>query len=444
MLPIVPFDVLLPLAIGAGVLVVVLTAFILLRRAFVRWWSRGGERARQKVRALLLAARVEEGGGPATGRLVRWISRGRAARLGLFGEAVRTVSRDDPELVPLLRRSPVPGVLAKIARGRRGGGGVRVGRWRRVEALRLLGEFQLGERNALLEGLDDPDLEVAYAAAEAIATVDFPEGARAIFQRIGPDCPLLDSRLATMLENMESGVDEVLRAGLESDDLKVLYWALTLVGRKGIYELVEEVRPQLEHPDPDVRVAACKSLGLLRLKLSDRWLAPLLQDPVWFVQAQAVKALGAMEAGWASGEIAGLLESPHWWVRQNATQALIEIGGAAEDAAAEALQSSDRYARNSAVEVLARTGWVEATVRRAAGGDARARELIERYSRSGGLGHLENALQQVSPDLVPFLLSVLETTGDDATYGRIRAARHGRPEELRTLFLESADRVRSR
>ena len=442
MLPIVPFDVLLPLALGAVVLVVLLSALILLRRAFVRWWSQGGERQRRKARALILEA-MDRG---EAGRLTRWISRGRASRVRVFLEGVERVRDRRPEVDEWARTSGVSRVLARSARtptrrllGRR----IPWGRWRKVSALLAIGELRLPEHEALLVALDDPDPEVAYAAAEAIASVDFPRGARAIFRKIGPTSPLLDSRLATFLENMTAGVHEVLEEGLSREDPAVLYWTLTLIGRKRVFELVDRIRPHLECPDPNIRAAGCKSLGLLKVRLTDRWMEPLLQDPVWFVQAQAVKAMGRMKAGWAAPDLAGLLTSPHWWVRQNATQALIELGEEAEEAVEEVLRSEDRYARHSAVEVLARVGWVQARVVQASRGDEDAQEILRGYGRSGGLGHLENALQEVPAFAVPFLLALLEELGDDATYGRIRAARYRFPPDLQVLFLESARRVRS-
>lgn len=442
MLPIVPFDVLLPLALGAVTLVFLLSALILLRRAFIRWWSEGGERQRRAARALILGAM--DGGD--VGRLTRWVSRGRPSRIRVFLEGVERIRDRRPGVDEWVQTSGVSRVLARSVRTptrRLLGGRLSWGRWRKVSALLAIGELRLPEHEALLAALDDPDSEVAYAAAEAIATVDFPRGARAIFRRIGPTSPLLDSRLATVLENMTAGVHEVLEEGLSQDDPRVLYWTLTLIGRKRVFELVDSIRPHLGSPDPNIRAAGCKSLGLLGVRLTDRWMEPLLQDPAWFVQAQAVKALGRMKAVWAAWKLAGLLTSPHWWVRQNATQALIELGEEAEEAVAEVLGSEDRYARHSAVEVLARVGWVEARVIQASRGGEEAREILTRYGRSGGLGHLENALQEVPGPAVPFLLALLEELGDDATYGRIRAARYRFPPELQVLFIESARRVRS-
>ena len=45
MLPILPFDLLVPLAIGTSLLVLMLIAAVFTRRFLVHWWSEGGERA---------------------------------------------------------------------------------------------------------------------------------------------------------------------------------------------------------------------------------------------------------------------------------------------------------------------------------------------------------------------------------------------------------------
>jgi HEAT repeat protein len=442
-LPVVPFEVLLPLAAAAGSLVLLFATLILGRRAFVRWWSEGGRRQRRKAASLVRIGMEKDD----SGRLERWISRGRAARIHVLLATVEELREDVPGVGEWLQGSSLPDALALLARfprGRIGSLTVPGGRWRRVLALKAIGVLDLPRKDVLLECLDDPDQEVAYAAAEAVAVADFPDGARAIFERIGPRSPLLDSRLATAVESMGSDLTDVLREALAADRTAPRYWALTLIGRKRVYELAEDVRPHLAHEDPDVRVAACKALGLLKVRLTDRWLGPLLRDNTWFVQAQAVKALGGMKSGWAAEEIAGLLTSPHWWVRQNATQALGELGAEAMGSVERVLDSNDRYARHSAVEVLARTGWVERTVVRASGGDEEAARTLERYARSGGLGHLENALQQVPDPAVPFLLGLLERLGDDATYGRIRAARYRFSPELQTLCMDTADRVRAR
>jgi HEAT repeat protein len=244
---------------------------------------------------------------------------------------------------------------------------------------------------------------------------------------------------------MKCDFTDRLREGLGRDDPRALYWALILVGHKKAYELIEQVRPHLTSQDANVRAAACRCLGELKLRLTDRWLLPRLEDEAWFVQCHAAKALGEMGASWAADDLAKLLSSPQWSVRQNAAHALAELGPAAQGPAENVLFSDDGYARNSAVEVLAHLGWPERTVERAQQTGARElMELLERFGRSGGLGHLENALWVVPESAVPLLLGLLEKIGDRATYGRIRASRYRFSPEVQELALATAERVKAR
>jgi HEAT repeat protein len=440
MLPILPFDLLVPLALGTSILVLTLVTVVFARRLFIKWWSLGGKRATGEIESILLDALA---GGTSAESATRWISRGRPARIRAFVAASRAIETTSPQWNEWLLGSGIPRTLASIAvppPGQRP-----APRWKRVAAVVAIGQLRLKEHDALIRAIDDPDLEVAYVAAEAIGRLDTPEGARAFFERIGVQSDLLDSRLASLIEGMTCDVTEVLREALRSKNPTIVYWALSLTGRKKEVEFIELVRPHLSSEDPNVRAAACECVGALKLRLTDTWLAPHIQDEAWYVQCHAVKALGGMQAVWAAEEISALLYSPHWWVRQNAAQALADLGAASESHAERILRSEDKYARNSAVEVLARLGWAEQTVLRVhRTRSPEAMELLERFGTSGGLGYLENALWVIPESAVPMLLGVLEKIGDRATYGRIRAARYRLPPELQELALATADRVKAK
>ena len=439
MLPILPFDLLVPLALGTSALVLTLVAVVLLRRLFLKWWNQGGNRSVARAEALSLDAMARNDANAA----VRWITSGRPARIRAFVTAARNVDSMDTRWRDWLPTSTIPKALASVAvpaEGER-----KAGRWKRAAALVAIGQLRLKEHEALVRGLDDEDSEVAYVAAEALGRIDTVEGAKAIFQRIGGTSRLLDSRLAALVEGMTCDVTDVLQGGLRCTNTAQVYWGLTLTGRRKDVELIELVRPHLSSQNPDVRAAACECVGELKLRLTDAWLAPHLRDDVWYVQCHAAKALGGMGAAWAAEELSALLYSPHWWVRQNATQALSDLGSLSESYAEKILRSEDKYARNSAVEVLAKLGWAEETVMRAHRTQSgETLELLERFGTSGGLGYLENALWVVPEAALPLLLALLEKIGDRASYGRIRAARYRFSPELQELALATADRVKAK
>jgi HEAT repeat protein len=439
MLPILPFDLLVPLALGTSVLVFLLVAVVFTRRLLLQSWSRGGTRAIAQAESLLLDAMAGKTSADQAGR---WITSGRGSRFRAFVSAARSIQETNPALGRWLISSGISRSIAEVGAPTAGRG---PGRWKRASALLAIGELKLDEHDALVRGLDDGDEDVAYVAAEALARLDTPQGARAIFERIGGQSQLLDSRLASLVEAMSCDVKAVLCEALRSRNANIVYWALNLAARKCEVELVEAVRPHLCAENANVRAAACECVGELKLKLTDAWLAPLLRDEVWYVQCHAAKALGAMQAEWAAEEISNLLFSPHWWVRQNATQALSDLGSVSEPLAEKVLRSDDRYARNGAVEVLAHLGWAETAIMRVhRTGDPQELELLERFGKSGGLGYLENALWVVPQTALPMLLELLERIGDRATYGRIRASRTRLAPELQRLALATADRVRTK
>jgi HEAT repeat protein len=439
MLPILPFDILVPLALGTSALVLLLVAVVFTRRLVLRWWTRGGTRAVATIEALLLEVIA---GRKSPDAASRWITGGRPARIRAFVTAACNLQETNPDLGRWLATSGISKAVAAVGAPE---DGRRHGRWKRAAALVAIGELKLEEHDALVRGLDDGDEDVAYVAAEALARLDTPQGARAIFERIGGQSQLLDSRLASLVEAMSCNVGEVLCEALRSKNATIVYWALNLAARKQKVELVEVVRAHLCAENPNVRAAACECVGELKIRLTDAWLAPLLRDDFWFVQCHAAKALGAMKAEWAAEEISSLLYSPHWWVRQNATQALSDLGSVSEPLAEKVLCSEDRYARNGAVEVLSHLGWAEAAIMRAhRSGSPQEMEMLERFGTSGGLGYLENALWVVPQDAVPLLLELLEKIGDRASYGRIRAARTRLAPQLQELALATADRVKTR
>ena len=440
MIPILPFDLLVPLALGTTALVLTLVTVVFSRRLLLKWWSQGGERAIATAEALALDAYSGKGSADAA---AHWITGGRPARIRAFVTASRRIEAEKATWNEWLAKSEIPSALARVAVPPEGSRPAP--RWKRAAAVVAIGQLRLDQHPVLVRALDDQDLEVAYVAAEAIGRLDTSEGARAIFERIGGQTDLLDSRLASLVEDMSCDASEVFGEALRSKNITIVYWALTLTGRKKVVELIELVRPHLSSPDPNVRAAACECIGELKLRLTDGWLAPHLQDEAWFVQCHAIKALGEMNAVWAAEEISSLLHSPHWWVRQNATQALADLGSVSEPYVERILCSEDKYARNSAVEVLARLGWAEQTImrlQRSRSGEAM--ELIDRFGRSGGLGYLENALWVLPESAVPLLLELLEKMGDRATYGRIRAARHRFTPDLQELALATADRVKAK
>lgn len=445
MLPIIPFEVLLPLAMAATLLCVAVIVGIIGRRAVIKWWDRGGNRLTDQAERLIKAVSAGEQP-PET--LTRWLGRARSVRIDSFVRAVKRIESRDGEIRDwLAAETDVPERLGEIVasgsdgRSRR----LRRERWTRVSAAQAVAALRLETTLPnLVRGIDDPDEEVSYAAAGALGRLNHPEGADAIMGRISAEARLNNSRLASFVENMTCNLQDVFRKHLQREDPQARYWSATLIGEKQMVELVEDVRPLLDSPNPNVRAAACECVGELRIPLTDRWVAHLMDDEMWFVQSHAAKALGQLGAAWAVEDLAQLLFSGEWWVRQNAADALIQLGSDSADAVEPLLWSEDRFARNTAVEVLERIRWIPTMLGRATRDDPRAVPALRQFGICGGLGYLENALFTTEETAIPILLEILRELGDDATYGRIRAAAEQMPERLRPHAYSVASEVQGR
>ena len=442
MLPIIPFEVLIPLTIFATLLCLGAIAAIVGRRAQLKWWSREGNRMADQVGTLILAAR-EKRAAPET--LTQWLGRRRASRIDGLVRAIDRLETEDGGVRDWMAGTPVPAHLAEIVSDSSNGKRSRGARWSRVAAAQALARLRVvSTMPALARAMDDEDTEVGYAAANAVSALDVPEAGDALLTRISTRSRLNNARLAALIEPMTCDLTEVFRKHLGRDDVQALFWTATLIGQKEVFDLVVEVRPLLSSDDPNVRAASCECIGELKIPLTDRWLAPLLKDDKWFVQSHAAKALGEHRAAWAVDELVELLQSNEWWLRQNAADALVKIGRDSAEPVERILWSEDRFARHTAVEILERIGWIHSVVDRAVRDDPRAESFLKQFGTSGGLGYLENALFTIPEDGIPILLGILRELGDDATYGRVRAASEQIAERFRPLALSVAAEVRAR
>lgn len=446
MLPIIPFNILIPLTIAASLLCLSLILGIIARRALIRWYSRGGGRLTDQAELLIRhTRRVEDRSANA---LLRWLGKSRPARIESFVIAIERIEQSNGSLRGwLVNETTVPEHLAQIVAtpAKTKIKLLPTSRWTRVAAAHALARLRLhGTLPSLEQAMDDDDHDVGYAAADAIAKLNTPQAADALMNRISAQPKLNNARLAALIDHMSCDMTDLFKHHLERTDSQALFWTTTLIGQKEVFELVTVVKPLLESEDPNVRAAACECIGDLKIPLTDRWLAPLLWDEKWFVQSHAAKSLGELGAAWATEDLVELVNSDEWWVRQNAADALVKIGGHAGDAVEKLLWSEDRFARNTAVEILNRLDWIDSVLQRALERDKEAEPLLRQFVVNGGLGYLENAVFTAPEPTLPLLLTILRELGDDATYGRLRAAAEQREEHLREDVYQVAAEVRGR
>jgi HEAT repeat protein len=321
--------------------------------------------------------------GPLTPEAVESLLDLREALVGTEGERVEW----------LVRRYGLGEELVHRSRPRRGLGGVvssvRARRLAsRLEALEFLAKARLGQAiDPLMSLLQDREPTVRLMAlrglartiarlpagpareaaadrfAEVIGETDLPSGA------IEESLLLLEGAAPNVLSRLLSAAPaHGAEAGAPMDDSR-LARVLDAAGRLKALDLAEEVAPFCGHPNPEVRAAALRALGLIGILPpgSQQAAAVALIDPVEYVRIQATRTASLLPRVAAERALWDLLGDDSWWVRRAAAHALLTLGTDGPAILERAGRShEDRYGRHMAIQVLLDTGHLDA---------ARARRL---------------------------------------------------------------------
>jgi HEAT repeat protein len=301
------------------------------------------------------------------------------------------------------------------------------GRWHRVAAAGVLGLLASDTSvGPLKRALDDPDVDVAYAAAQALATYSSPSAYAALLFALTKD-RLPAPRIAGLLEAFRCpAARELIERRADSQNPRVRYWVAYLLGSLADQRSAPVVEQLTLDPDEDVRANAAESLASFP---NERLLRRLLDDESWVVRSHAAKAAGASGLTALAPRLAELLEDRSWWVRQNATLALAGFGEAAVGPLLAQLHSDDRFARNKSAEALIRSGYAAGQIDRLAtlaDGWVEARQFLIDLGRAEAVGTIESAARaEADPEARRRLLGVLEEIGiESAKQGESVALSH--------------------
>ena len=300
--------------------------------------------------------------------------------------------------------------LARTASGQ----GRRVSRWKRIAALRVLA---LGASPDALPALDaalrDADTEIVAAAAAALGSMSDPS-AGVLLVRALERGYYSASRLATFLERFPLLMPESLRPLINGATPTVRYWGAVLCRRyRGLPWIEEEVFRLAGDEAPVVRKAALQSLAVLRGHYAALAASRALSDATWFVRAHAARALGELGVHEKAGDVTMLLADREWWVRQAAKDALAQMGEGAQAAVVACLSHPDRFARNSAAEILQDTGAFERLLTEAVLGSGRpdGAPILRRACAAGGPRLVRAVVDRLPEELRPQAVSMVTALG---------------------------------
>jgi HEAT repeat protein len=232
------------------------------------------------------------------------------------------------------------------------------GQWRRISAMNRLTRMQHPSTpHVLYHALWDSDPRAAAAAIRCLGALGDLWAVELLVAALrGERIPR--SRVAAQLERLYPKPGFLLLPLLRDSDAAVRFWGATLIGpyeALGEVDLVNMTRDE----DPNVRAAAVEALANRQGAEAALATMALLDDPVWFVRVHAARAAAHVAGTEAAPRIARLLADERWWVRTAAKDALESLGRDAVPALVPVLTSPDRFARNSAAEVLQDVGLVD-------------------------------------------------------------------------------------
>lgn len=300
-----------------------------------------------RLRRSFLKLRTQEGQREALPAIVRSMA-GRWSEL-----AAEEISQLElPLRLDVLRALEEAGVVARLLREAKS----RL-KWNRAHALRIVGELKLPMSiPTLLTALEDKDADVRNVAARSLGRMKLQAAEEALIALLGKHDQAVSARIAAICIEMGPRTAPLLIKTLRDGGPKARFWAARILGEIGDPRATRSLSEALTDSDADVRSAAVWAIGNIGDRSSASIIAPLLKDDVWYVRAHAAEALGKIGDGSFATALAETLKDPSWWVRRNALEALVRLGEASKPALLSALESEDRFARDSAVEALTSLG----------------------------------------------------------------------------------------
>ncbi len=233
--------------------------------------------------------------------------------------------------------------------------------WRRRRALQTLGRMRCPETiPTLAEALEDSDFETRFAALQGLGRTELPDAAVHILDRLSagrlnlPAAPLCRVLVSCCRAN-PSMLMPYLRES-EGHPREILARAL---GELAAPDLGDDLVLLAADALPEVRASAARALGEGKLHLALPVLGRLASDPEWFVRLRAVAGLGALEDAHAIPALVETLADSNRYVRTRAAVELGRMEAHLEEILERVLEKHDRFAMQSLLSELERSGHME-------------------------------------------------------------------------------------
>lgn len=313
-----------------------------------------GDAQRALDRKAVMAAFIEVmgGDGGATARLqpYQWRARLMAEALLELLALVRGAERN--RVIEALKSLNVDDRFReRVSRGSRAG---------RLAATEVLEAFPGDQTrhalNRLYRSARDPELRIA--AVRALIEIGAPPSIDTVLRNLEhhdqTDSPLYGPVLRRLVADAPDAALEALeKTSFTPAACAVLADA---VGASGDYRAVALLTPRASAPNPIVRAASVRALGMLGHPAAETAIVSAIVDPEWEVRSEACEAAGRIGGVRLMPHLVARLADEVWWVRFRAAEALAALGVAGIESLREASRSGDNVVQRMAAMTLAERG----------------------------------------------------------------------------------------
>jgi HEAT repeat protein len=220
-----------------------------------------------------------------------------------------------------------------------------------------------------------------------------------------------NSRIAAVLDAPRHTALKSIIERKDDTSKIVRFWVASLLGHYKDEASFRSLETMLKDEDPNVRAAACESLGNIGDKRAIGLVHNMLGDEYWFVRLHAIKALGEFLDTESIDKIIPSLRDKNWWVRYNAKSALKKIGLNVAPHIYPVLDDEDRFARNSAAEILEDIGAMDILLKDILErhvSEEKIRKDLVNFVKSEGFLWLRSRLEKLNSEDRRKILGIIE------------------------------------
>lgn len=262
--------------------------------------------------------------------------------------------------------------------------------WRKMRSLVALGRTRAPEGiPALSEGLRDRSLETRLAALRGLGRMACPKAAEEILGWVSekglkvPELPLQGALVQCCAERPQLLLPHIQRA--KGHVREVLGRVLGEVATPSLAaDLLQFAGDDLD----ELRAAAARAMSQSQTAIAPYVLDDLARDPVWFVRLRAIVSLGKLSDSRAIPSLLRGLTDSNRLVRLRAAEALVGLGTDMAPIFEKAVATRDRYGLHAYLTALENANLkrkLEAELEDAAGMDEEARKVLQGVLQTGAL-----------------------------------------------------------